>query len=128
MWWGGGGEQCADSRLRPSHAALAATMHLQADLVCMHVPCSFLVTLYTSPLTLQVLGNFKGVIAAVASVFVFVNPVTAAGVNAVRTLTFTKLWLCCFGLSWELPSPGSVSLPPPPRHDEANAARCHAVS
>lgn len=40
---------------------------------------NFLVTKYTSALTLQVLGNAKGVIAAVVSVFMFGNPVTARG-------------------------------------------------
>jgi len=37
---------------------------------------NFLVTKYTSPLTLQVLGNAKGVVAVVASVICFRNPVT----------------------------------------------------
>lgn len=37
---------------------------------------NFLVTKYTSALTLQVLGNCKGVIAAVLSVLLFHNPVT----------------------------------------------------
>eukprot|EP00798_Chlamydomonas_sp_ICE-L_P023644 gene23644-9173_t len=40
---------------------------------------NFLVTMYTSPLTLQVLGNAKGVVAAIVSVMVFSNPVTATG-------------------------------------------------
>ena len=42
-------------------------------------PCSFLVTKFTSPLTLQVLGNAKGVLAAIISVYVFLNPVTTTG-------------------------------------------------
>ena len=42
-------------------------------------PCSFLVTKYTSPLTLQVLGNAKGVIAAIISIYIFLNPVTVSG-------------------------------------------------
>lgn len=42
---------------------------------------SFLVTKYTSPLTLQVLGNAKGVIAAIVSVYIFLNPVTVSGVQ-----------------------------------------------
>lgn len=37
---------------------------------------NFLVTKYTSALTLQVLGNCKGVVAAVLSVMLFHNPVT----------------------------------------------------
>jgi drug/metabolite transporter (DMT)-like permease len=40
---------------------------------------NFLVTKYTSALTLQVLGNCKGVIAAVVSVFMFKNHVTPRG-------------------------------------------------
>jgi drug/metabolite transporter (DMT)-like permease len=40
---------------------------------------NFLVTKYTSALTLQVLGNLKGVIAAGASVAIFRNAVTAKG-------------------------------------------------
>uniref|UniRef100_A0A7R9W0I2 Sugar phosphate transporter domain-containing protein n=1 Tax=Chlamydomonas euryale TaxID=1486919 RepID=A0A7R9W0I2_9CHLO len=41
---------------------------------------NFLVIKYTSPLTMQVLGNAKGVVAAIVSVFVFHNPVTVSGV------------------------------------------------
>ncbi|KAG1663112.1 hypothetical protein FOA52_010515 [Chlamydomonas sp. UWO 241] len=41
---------------------------------------NFLVTKYTSPLTLQVLGNVKGVVAAIISILIFVNPVTVSGV------------------------------------------------
>lgn len=37
---------------------------------------NFLVTKYTSALTLQVLGNAKGVVAVIASVICFRNPVT----------------------------------------------------
>lgn len=37
---------------------------------------NFLVTKYTSALTLQVLGNAKGIVAVIASVLVFRNPVT----------------------------------------------------
>jgi hypothetical protein len=40
---------------------------------------NFLVTKYTSALTLQVLGNMKGVIAAGISIAMFKNPVTAKG-------------------------------------------------
>ncbi|KAF8071001.1 sugar phosphate/phosphate translocator [Scenedesmus sp. PABB004] len=40
---------------------------------------NFLVTKYTSALTLQVLGNMKGVIAAGISIALFKNPVTAKG-------------------------------------------------
>ena len=38
-----------------------------------------MVTKFTSPLTLQVLGNAKGVLAAIISVYVFLNPVTTTG-------------------------------------------------
>jgi len=41
---------------------------------------NFLVTKHTSALTLQVLGNGKGVAAVVVSVMVFRNPVTLASV------------------------------------------------
>ena len=41
---------------------------------------NFLVTKHTSALTLQVLGNGKGVAAVVVSVMVFRNPVTPASV------------------------------------------------
>ena len=41
---------------------------------------NFLVTKYTSALTLQVLGNGKGVAAVVVSVMVFRNPVTFASI------------------------------------------------
>ena len=40
---------------------------------------NFMVTKYTSALTLQVLGNMKGVIAAGISIALFRNPVTAKG-------------------------------------------------
>ncbi|KNA05982.1 hypothetical protein SOVF_185210 [Spinacia oleracea] len=40
---------------------------------------NFLVTKHTSPLTLQVLGNAKAAVAAVVSVLIFRNPVTAMG-------------------------------------------------
>ena len=41
---------------------------------------NFLVTKHTSALTLQVLGNGKGVAAVVVSVMLFRNPVTVTGV------------------------------------------------
>ena len=40
---------------------------------------NFLVTRYTSALTLQVLGNGKGVVAAGVSIMIFKNPVTLMG-------------------------------------------------
>lgn len=46
---------------------------------------NFLVTKYTSPLTLQVLGNAKGVVAAIISVMVFANPVTWTGIIGYAT-------------------------------------------
>jgi Triose-phosphate Transporter family len=46
---------------------------------------NFLVTKHTSALTLQVLGNAKGVVAAVISVFVFKNVVTWVGWSGERT-------------------------------------------
>lgn len=41
--------------------------------------CNFIITVYTSALTLQVLGNVKGVAAAVISCMIFRNPVTVMG-------------------------------------------------
>ena len=41
---------------------------------------NFLVTRYTSALTLQVLGNGKGVVAAAVSIMIFKNPVTLMGI------------------------------------------------
>ena len=40
---------------------------------------NFLVTKCTSPLTLQVLGNAKGAVAVVVSIFLFRNPVSPVG-------------------------------------------------
>lgn len=40
---------------------------------------NFLVTKHTSPLTLQVLGNAKGVVATIVSILIFRNPVSTAG-------------------------------------------------
>ncbi|GJM94440.1 hypothetical protein PR202_ga11082 [Eleusine coracana subsp. coracana] len=40
---------------------------------------NFLVTKHTSPLTLQVLGNAKGIVAVVVSILIFRNPVTVVG-------------------------------------------------
>ena len=53
-----------------SNAALAYFVNL----------LNFLVTKHTSALTLQVLGNGKGVAAVVVSVMLFRNPVTVTGV------------------------------------------------
>ncbi|KAG6743760.1 hypothetical protein POTOM_052461 [Populus tomentosa] len=41
---------------------------------------NFLVTKHTSALTLQVLGNAKGAVAVVISIFIFRNPVTFVGI------------------------------------------------
>lgn len=40
---------------------------------------NFLVTKYTSALTLQVLGNAKGAVAVVISILIFRNPVSVTG-------------------------------------------------
>lgn len=53
---------------------------------------NFLVTKYTSALTLQVLGNAKGVIAAIISVLIFHNPVTWRGVVG-YAITFCGVFL-----------------------------------
>ncbi|GAB4827255.1 hypothetical protein Ancab_034143 [Ancistrocladus abbreviatus] len=41
---------------------------------------NFLVTRHTSALTLQVLGNAKGAVAAAVSIFLFKNPVSMTGI------------------------------------------------
>lgn len=53
---------------------LNSTMAYSANLT------NFLVTKHTSPLTLQVLGNAKGAVAVVISIFIFRNPVTFVGI------------------------------------------------
>ncbi|KAI3750312.1 hypothetical protein L2E82_20946 [Cichorium intybus] len=47
----------------------------------------FLVTKHTSALTLQVLGNVKGVVAVIISILIFRNPVTPLGITS-YSLTF----------------------------------------
>ncbi|XP_050230320.1 UDP-URONIC ACID TRANSPORTER 1-like [Mercurialis annua] len=54
---------------------LNSTMAYSANL------SNFLVTKHTSALTLQVLGNAKGAVAFVISLFIFRNPVTAIGIG-----------------------------------------------
>lgn len=54
-------------------------LFLNATLAYLTNLTNFLVTKHTSALTLQVLGNAKGAVAAVVSVLVFKNPVTAMG-------------------------------------------------
>ena len=46
---------------------------------------NFLVTRYTSALTLQVLGNGKGVVAVFVSIMLFRNPVTLVGLAGYLT-------------------------------------------
>jgi hypothetical protein len=58
---------------------LGASLSLEPPHLPSHLHRSFLVTKYTSPLTLQVLGNAKGVIAAIISILIFLNPVTVSG-------------------------------------------------
>mmetsp|Transcript_39571 Transcript_39571/g.75786 ORF Transcript_39571/g.75786 Transcript_39571/m.75786 type:complete len:320 (-) Transcript_39571:123-1082(-) len=54
---------------------------------------NLLVTKHTSALTIQVLGNAKGVVAAVISVIIFKNPVTAVGAfGYVITIIGTALY------------------------------------
>ncbi|KAJ9184885.1 hypothetical protein P3X46_004570 [Hevea brasiliensis] len=53
---------------------LNSTMAYSANL------SNFLVTKHTSALTLQVLGNAKGAVAVVISIFIFRNPVTFVGI------------------------------------------------
>ncbi|XP_061954070.1 UDP-URONIC ACID TRANSPORTER 1-like [Populus nigra] len=53
---------------------LNSTMAYSANLT------NFLVTKHTSALTLQVLGNAKGAVAVVISIFIFRNPVTFVGI------------------------------------------------
>ncbi|MEW5311484.1 MAG: hypothetical protein WDW38_003194 [Sanguina aurantia] len=53
---------------------------------------NFLVTKYTSALTLQVLGNAKGVVAACVSVLIFTNPVTAQGISGYVITIIGVFW------------------------------------
>ena len=55
-------------------------LSLNASLAYIVNLLNFLVTKHTSALTLQVLGNGKGVAAVVVSVLIFQNPVTLASV------------------------------------------------
>ena len=49
---------------------------------------NFLVTKHTSALTLQVLGNAKGIIAVIVSILVFRNPVTVTGMAGYSITVF----------------------------------------
>ncbi|KMT15069.1 hypothetical protein BVRB_3g061910 [Beta vulgaris subsp. vulgaris] len=55
---------------------------------------NFLVTKYTSALTLQVLGNAKGAVAVVISILIFRNPVTVIGIGG---YTMTVLGVIAYG-------------------------------
>uniref|UniRef100_A0A803MAH2 Sugar phosphate transporter domain-containing protein n=2 Tax=Chenopodium quinoa TaxID=63459 RepID=A0A803MAH2_CHEQI len=55
---------------------------------------NFLVTKYTSALTLQVLGNAKGAVAVVISILIFQNPVTVIGIGG---YTMTVLGVIAYG-------------------------------
>ncbi|CAL1352397.1 unnamed protein product [Linum trigynum] len=55
---------------------------------------NFLVTKHTSALTLQVLGNAKGAVAVVISIFIFRNPVTFIGIGG---YTITVLGVVAYG-------------------------------
>ena len=61
------------------YAAFAGWLLLNSTLAYCQNLLNFLVTKYTSALTLQVLGNAKGVVAAAVSVLIFRNPVTLMG-------------------------------------------------
>ena len=76
---------------------------------------NFLVTKQTSALTLQVLGNVKGVLGAAISIALFRNPITAIGCVG-YTMTVGGVFgysqvhsdtICCLYLQL----PGSVSMP-----------------
>ncbi|KAL2923508.1 UDP-URONIC ACID TRANSPORTER 1 [Bienertia sinuspersici] len=55
---------------------------------------NFLVTKYTSALTLQVLGNAKGAVAVVISILIFQNPVTVVGIGG---YTMTVIGVAAYG-------------------------------
>ena len=61
-------------------SAFALLLLLNSFLAYCQNLLNFLVTRYTSALTLQVLGNGKGIAAAIVSVLLFRNPVTAMGI------------------------------------------------
>lgn len=65
-----------------------STMAYSANLL------NFLVTKHTSALTLQVLGNAKGAVAVVISIFLFRNPVTFIGIAG---YTMTVLGVAAYG-------------------------------
>ncbi|WCJ33427.1 Nucleotide-sugar transporter family protein [Euphorbia peplus] len=67
---------------------LNSTMAYSANLT------NFLVTKHTSALTLQVLGNAKGAVAVVISIFIFRNPVTFVGIAG---YTMTVLGVVGYG-------------------------------
>lgn len=66
-------------RLATSGQWFVPALMLNASLAFFVNLTNFLVTKYTSALTLQVLGNAKGVVAAVISVAIFKNPVSTVG-------------------------------------------------
>ena len=57
---------------------------------------NFLVTFYTSPLSLQVLGNGKGVVGVIMSILIFRNPVTVTGMFG---YAITVAGVVCYGES-----------------------------
>jgi len=69
----------ATARLMVTDKAFAAFLIANACLSYAVNLTNFLVTKRTSPLTLHVLGNAKGIVATAASVAIFRNPVSSAG-------------------------------------------------
>ena len=67
------------AQLTRSHAAFLPLLLLNCLIAYSVNLSNFLVTHYTSPLTAQVLGNLKGVVATAVSVMIFHNPVTITG-------------------------------------------------
>ncbi|KAK9803098.1 hypothetical protein WJX73_002140 [Symbiochloris irregularis] len=61
------------------HTWFLPSLGMNASLAFFVNLTNFLVTKYTSALTLQVLGNAKGVVAAIISVAIFKNPITLTG-------------------------------------------------
>mmetsp|Transcript_26790 Transcript_26790/g.68228 ORF Transcript_26790/g.68228 Transcript_26790/m.68228 type:complete len:345 (+) Transcript_26790:130-1164(+) len=68
------------AKLYAADSSFATYMVINAALAYFTNLLNFVVTKYTSALTLQVLGNAKGVVAAVVSVRVFGNTVTTQGI------------------------------------------------
>ena len=81
------GAPASVAHLTRSHAAFLPLLLLNCLIAYSVNLSNFLVTHYTSPLTAQVLGNLKGVVATAVSVMIFHNPVTITGMTGYAITT-----------------------------------------